>query len=111
MTEMTMELEPYNPKHWYWQIGDDASRFWSSADQAYVADAPQTRRSRIANEVELYDVLAKSGLASRAPHGPFSAEQIRDALLRIDAGATADAVTYAELAAVADEIGFTMPPT
>lgn len=104
-----MEFASYNPKHWYWQIGDDASRFWSSADQAYVEDAPPARCSRIANEVELYDVLAKSGLSTRAPSGPFSVEQIRDALMRIDAEATGDAATYAELSAVAGEIGFTIP--
>lgn len=105
-----MEFEPYDPKHWYWQIGEDASRFWSSADQVYVEDAPPGRCSRIANEVELYDVLAKAGLSSRAPSGPFTLEEIRNALTRIDAGATGGADDATALAAVADEIGFTVPP-
>ncbi|WP_045835657.1 hypothetical protein [Hyphomicrobium sp. 99] len=97
------------PKNWFWIVGGDESKAWSSAACAYVAEYPSDRATRIANEIELYDVLAKNGAVSRAPPGPFSVEQIREALLRIDASATGEAGNYEELAEVAAEIEFILP--
>ena len=53
----------------------------------------------------------KDAAKSRATSGPFSVEQIREARLRIDAVAIGDAVTYAELRAVEDKMGFMLPDT
>ena len=47
----------YNPKDWFWQIGEDASRFWSSASAAYVSQAPGDQLTQIASEDELSEVL------------------------------------------------------
>lgn len=58
----------FTPADWYWIVGGDESRYWSSAASAYVtyrpADAPTTR---IANEAELADVLGHYGLAGPQP--------------------------------------------
>ena len=100
---------PYNPRNWYWILGADENRAWSSAAAAYVTEWDADRVTRIANEVELYDALAKSGFKTRAPQGPFDVEEVRAALLNIDAAATGDAQTYSELAAAAEAIDFALP--
>jgi hypothetical protein len=99
----------YDPKNWYWQVGEDTSRFWSSAAAAYVSEAPAERTTRIANEVELYDALVRVGLKKRAPVRSFSVAEIRAALLRIDVAATGDANDAASLAAVAEDLSLSLP--
>lgn len=100
----------YNPREWFWIVGGDESRAWSSASASYVTDYPQDRLSRIANEVELYDVLARSNLAPKAPQRTFTASEVRDAFLRIDAVETGDASTALELGSVGENIGMNLPP-
>lgn len=61
-------LFPYDPYNWYWQIGDDDTRFWSSANSAYVTDVPEgVGITRIASEAELTNVLRPYGLSGPAP--------------------------------------------
>lgn len=45
------------PQDWFWVVGDDESRAWSSAAGAYVTDYPAGSVTRILNEHELTDVL------------------------------------------------------
>lgn len=52
----------YDPRNWFWIVGDDNSRAWSSAVGAYVSPAPQERVTRIASETELSHVLSSYGL-------------------------------------------------
>lgn len=53
----------FNPHNWFWIIGGDESRFWSSAAGAYVEVLPEDAGvTRIASEAELNDVLAVYGL-------------------------------------------------
>lgn len=59
-----MEYDPFN---WFWLVGGDDSRAWSSATGAYVSDYPVDRVTRIASEAELNDVLRPYGLALPAP--------------------------------------------
>lgn len=33
-------MRPYDPSDWYWKIGGNATRFWSSAACAYVTELP-----------------------------------------------------------------------
>lgn len=99
----------YDPKDWFWQVGRDASRYWSSAVAAYVTNASGNRVTRIADEIELYDVLAKQGLQAKAPQGPFSAGDVRAALLRIDAVVTGAAADSQQLGDAAAIIGFDLP--
>ncbi|CAA2142736.1 hypothetical protein [Hyphomicrobium sp. ghe19] len=103
-------MEEYTPRDWFWIVGGDAARAWSSAARDYVTQYPSDRASRIANEVELFDVLSRINLTARAPSRSFTVEEIREALLRIDAEATGDASTAEDLVAVADEIGLMLPP-
>lgn len=58
----------YEPKNWFWTVGGDESRAWSSASGAYVAEWPSDRMTRILNEQELGDVLRQYGL-----RGPVAA--------------------------------------
>lgn len=64
-------MSEYNPKNWYWIVGGDVSRAWSSASGAYVETWPETRCTRIANEPELIDVLASYGI-----DGPLSVSSL-----------------------------------
>jgi hypothetical protein len=52
----------YSPRDWFWIIGGDESRAWSSALGAYVTEYPDDRLTRILNEAELTDVLKAYGL-------------------------------------------------
>lgn len=103
-------MTEYNPRDWFWIVGGNESRAWASAARTYVTDYPADRVSRIANEVELYDVLAKQGLVSRAPQGPFTLDEVRTAFAKIDAASTGAASDAASLAIVAEDIGMTLPP-
>lgn len=53
----------YTPHDWFWIVGGDESRAWSSAVGGYVAGYPTDRLTRIASEAELNDVLKPYGLA------------------------------------------------
>ena len=87
----------YQPKDWFWQVGDDASRFWSSAAGGYVPSVPKEGlMSHIRNEVELRDVLVKAGLEDKAPVRATAADMLM-AFDRIDHGATLTAFSEAEI--------------
>ena len=101
---------PYDPRDWHWIVGGDTSQAWSSRLAAYVSDYPTDEVTRIRNEVELYDVLARAGCATSAPSRVFAAAEVRDALLFIDVAATGGAATPEELTVVAQAIGFDLPP-
>lgn len=57
----------YDPSDWYWIIGGDESRAWSSAAGAYVDEWPADAVTRIASADDLADVLRPYGL-----RGPVS---------------------------------------
>lgn len=102
-------MEEFTPKNWFWIVAGDESRAWSSAVGDYVSEYSTGRTTRIANEVELFDVLSRLKLTARAPSRTFTAEEVREALVRIDSEATGTASSAAELIAVADEIGIKLP--
>lgn len=52
----------YDPFDWFWIIGGDESRAWSSAAGAYVTEWQSDRLTRIASEAELSGVLSAYGL-------------------------------------------------
>ncbi|MEQ1938628.1 hypothetical protein ABMA46_10260 [Mesorhizobium sp. CN5-321] len=81
-----MSDTPYDPFAWFWQIGDDDSRYWSSAAGAYIETLPDgAGLTRIASEAELSDVLRPYGLrVPVASNEDVNAERER----RIAAGAT-----------------------
>lgn len=48
----------YRPSDWYWLVGDDKDRWYSSAAASYVDKLPAGAGvTRIASESELWDVL------------------------------------------------------
>lgn len=57
----------YTPQDWYWIIGSDTSRAWSSAAGAYVTEWDLDRVTRIDTEQSLSDVLRPYGLLLPAP--------------------------------------------
>lgn len=61
-----LDFPIYNPQNWFWYVGGDTSRAWSSAVSAYVesSDVPMGRYvTPISAEKELCDVLAPYGLS------------------------------------------------
>lgn len=75
----------YDPRDWYWLVGGDASRAWSSARAAYVpADDPAyqlwqaggRRPTLIASEAELREVLRAQYPAGWPPDPPAPIRRI-----------------------------------
>jgi hypothetical protein len=53
----------YTPETWFWQIGADTSRYWSSTEAAYVENVPDgAGLTYVTTEEELSGVLAEYGL-------------------------------------------------
>jgi hypothetical protein len=58
-----VEFPLYTPHNWFWIVGGDETRYWSSVVGAYVTDLPEgAGLTRIASEAELSDVLRAHGL-------------------------------------------------
>jgi hypothetical protein len=57
----------FDSRTWFWIVGGDESRAWSSAAGGYVSEYPTDRLTRIASEEELSDVLRRYGLPVPAP--------------------------------------------
>jgi hypothetical protein len=51
----------YTPYDWFWQIGDDQTRYWSSAAGSYVTTKPDIF-TRIVSEADLAEVLRPYGI-------------------------------------------------
>lgn len=80
-------LKPYTPHDWFWKVGADESRIWSSKAAAYVDKLPDGAGvTRIASEDELTDVLAEYGLAGPSVRVPerVTARQFKLQLLAED---------------------------
>lgn len=99
-------------RDWFWIVGGDSTKAYSSAARGYVpvaAVGQDVSATPIANEVELYDVLARAGCASLAPGRMFSTTEVRATLLNIDASATGSASTASDLASVGAALGLVLP--
>ena len=84
-------LRPYSPKSWYWVVGSDTSRAWSSAEGAYVSDYPADSVTRIASEEDLNGVLRQFGFKVAAP-----AQEDYAAAIQVHVDALAQAKGYAD---------------
>jgi CTP:molybdopterin cytidylyltransferase MocA len=68
----------YDPFDWYWIVGGDDSRFWSSKAGAWVDEMPDGAGvTRIASEAELDEVLAAYGLL-----GPTARRKVRKSVVQ-----------------------------
>jgi len=78
-------MREYVPRNWYWIVGGDESRFWSSAACAWVQELPDGAGvTPIASDAELDEVLAAYGLL-----GPTARRMVRKSVVQarlIDAG-------------------------
>ncbi len=97
----------FDIRDWYWQVGDDESRYWSSASGSYVDALPENAGiTRIANEQELTDVLARRGLLGPVVADPLEQKatkrQINAALIVSGVSATPDAWMTELLGAIVD---------
>lgn len=54
----------FDPANWFWIVGDDTSRAWSSASGDYVQAWPEDRVTVVADETQLDAVLRHLGQAS-----------------------------------------------
>lgn len=85
-------MRSYNPNDWFWIVGEDAGRFWSSASASYVEALPEgAGLTRISNETDLADVLADYGLTGPVPLVP-SEVSAAQAKLALDAAGLLDDV-------------------
>ena len=67
-------MEFYSLDNWFWIVGDDETRAWSSADSAYVTDWPAGRVTNIRSVSELDNVLVQHGLIG--PSGRYKIEKL-----------------------------------
>ncbi len=94
----------YTPQDWFWIVGGDETRAWSSAHGGYVAEYQKDRLTPIATEAELSDVLRPHGLALPAPVESDYADAIQS---KIDAAAKSRG--YASGVALAGYASSTVP--
>lgn len=94
----------YNPRNWFWVVDGDESRAWSSWVSSYVSIYDVERTTRIANELELNDVLRPYGLVLPAP---TQADYSQAVQARIDA--VAQARNYADDVSLASYVASTIP--
>lgn len=67
-------MDIFEPGDWYWVVGNDASRAWSSKARAWVAEWPPDRRSAVNDLAELDAALRRC-----TGFSPFtSADDVRD---------------------------------
>lgn len=66
-------FDDYSPSDWFWIVGGDETRAWSSAAAAYVETLPEgVGVTHINSENELSDVLAVYGLLGPIERIPLS---------------------------------------
>lgn len=94
----------FTVRNWFWIVGGDASKAWSSSAGAYVTGYPQDRITRIASEDELADVLRPYGMA-----GPKVSEMDYAIAAQAHVDATAKAKGYADGIALAGYSTSTIP--
>lgn len=100
-------MRDYDPFDWHWQIGDDESRYWSSAAGGYVEALPEDAGlSRIDTAENLSGALAAYGLRGPAMlpvHWPLKRWEFKLVVQRLG---IADAIeaAIASLPAEADRV-------
>jgi hypothetical protein len=76
--------DTYDPANWYWQIGEDTSQLWSSADASFVPARASVTYTVIKSLDELKEVLLAAGLpaAAGALPIPASPEEVKEECAR-----------------------------
>ncbi len=93
----------FTPDDWFWIVGGNEARAWSSAAGAYVAEWDAERVTRIDTEQSLTDVLRPYGLTLPAPTQADYA-----AAIQVHIDATAQSKGYADGVALASYIASTV---
>lgn len=76
----------YDPFNWYWIVGGDEGRAWSSSASAYVLQWPNDSITRISSEEDLSEVLAAYSLKGPVPIVPKSVTLYQGRAALIEAG-------------------------
>lgn len=63
-----LDIPSYTPRNWYWIVGGDETRFWSSAAGGYVGALPQgAHATQVESEAVLTAVLRNHNLPGPLP--------------------------------------------
>lgn len=57
-----LNLNEYTPHNWFWIVGGDENKAWSSVASSYVQSWDASKTTRIPTEQDLTDVLRNHGL-------------------------------------------------
>lgn len=94
----------YDPLDWFWVVGGDISKAWSSAAGGYVTDYPQDRVTDIESEDDLTDVLRPFGVLLPKPIESDYADAVQEVI-----NATAKERGYSDGIALASYVSSTNP--
>lgn len=100
-------MKTYNPFNWYWIVGGDETRAYSSATNNYVTVWDKEMTTRIKSEDELWEVLQQAGVLP-------TPKQVRLGVFQKDATRTAviaqlQSATPAQVKAYVTNQGITDP--
>lgn len=98
------DIPPEFPRDWYWVVGSDEGRAWSSAAGEYVTDYPLGSVTRILNEQELTDVLKALGMP-----GPVLTQTDYSDAIQAHVDAAARSHSYADAESLASYVSSTVP--
>lgn len=59
-----MDIPTFTPDAWFWIVGNDESRAWSSAARGYVQEWDAAKVTRVPDEAQLVAVLRHLGLSA-----------------------------------------------
>lgn len=76
----------YTPENWFWIVGEDESRAWSSASGAYLSEYPAERTTRIGSERDLSEVLQAYDLTGPVAVVPRSVSPYQARMALLNAG-------------------------
>lgn len=93
-------FDNYDVTKWFWIVGDDTSRAWSSAEGRYVTDYPQDRVTRITSEVALSDVLRPHGLTVPAPNAADVKSEAQRRIIELTGASTLETCLVKQLNAL-----------
>lgn len=95
---------PFNIKDWYWLVGNDTTKAWSSREKSYVTEWQENRVTKIISEAELNEVFYNAGLWQLAPNPtPQTIQAWKGKCVLADMGYYDAVVAYTETSAAQSE--------
>lgn len=91
---------PYTPADWFWIVGGDKSRAWSSAAAAFVPSWDAQRTTRIPSLVDLDGVLRQNALPSPIITASDVRAECQNRIVRLVGASSLDACIIKQLNAL-----------